>query len=219
MECALPNLNAECNIKFYPRFRWVSLQIEALKLCPSAAEILDQLQTLPATLDETYDRILKAIPQCYLNNVVTILRWLAFAQAPLSLEQLGEVVAFRSEPGTEPEFGKAHTWSPNAVKTYCANLITLTNADNNTDSDRDRLHDFDRRQVIKLSHFSVKEYLMTSSSLVPFTLVHSHRILAESCITYLMRFDSLDLPTEDNVHQFPLAQNKRLVGLESSEDI
>src|SRR6201996_9039920 len=195
---------------FRDRFRWVALQIEALKLCPSPGKIRMQLRTLPRTLEETYEQILDQIPEAYRNSVLTILRWLAFAKKNLFLEQLCEVVAFASDPGAQPEYRSDETWSLDAVERFCANLITVTDVPFSTG----RYHDTEYKdflpgsasvRIVKLAHFSVKEYLTTSSSHLGFTSLGSHRLIAESCITYITQFNHLKSLTQDNLHKFRLA--------------
>ncbi|KAK4163839.1 hypothetical protein QBC43DRAFT_300809 [Cladorrhinum sp. PSN259] len=44
-------------------FRYASCQLEILRMCGSESEVRKSIARLPATLDETYDRILAAIPQ------------------------------------------------------------------------------------------------------------------------------------------------------------
>src|ERR1700761_1079229 len=192
------------------RFRWVALQIEALKLCPSPGKIRMQLRTLPRTLEETYEQILDQIPEAYRNSVLTILRWLAFAKKNLFLEQLCEVVAFASDPGAQLEYRSDETWSPDAVERFCAHLITITDVPLSTESYldteyKDFLPGSASVRIVKLSHFSVKEYLTTSTSLLSFNSLNSHRVISESCIAYIMQFDQLDSLTYENLHRFPLA--------------
>src|ERR1700761_8677996 len=195
---------------FRDRFRWVALQIEALKLCPSPGKIRMQLRTLPRTLEETYEQILDQIPEAYRNSVLIILRWLAFAKKNLLLEQLCEVVAFTSNSGAQLEYQPDETWSPDAVERFCAHLITITDVPLDSYSYLDTeykefLPDSASVRIVKLSHFSVKEYLATSTSLVSFNSLNSHQVIAESCIAYIMQFDQLDSLTYENIHRFPLA--------------
>jgi ankyrin repeat protein len=52
------------------------------------AQVLD---TLPATLDETYTRMLLDIEDMYHNHAITLLQWLAYARSPPTLAELVEV--------------------------------------------------------------------------------------------------------------------------------
>jgi hypothetical protein len=46
------------------------------------------LDALPATLDETYTRILLDIEEMYHDHALTLLRWLAYARSPPTLGEL-----------------------------------------------------------------------------------------------------------------------------------
>ena len=45
---------------------------------------------LPATLDETYERMLTGIDEIFRDEALTLLRWLAYAQTPPTLMELAE---------------------------------------------------------------------------------------------------------------------------------
>lgn len=44
-------------------FRWVACQLQALEDCHTAQELDEALESLPATLEETYERSLLAIEE------------------------------------------------------------------------------------------------------------------------------------------------------------
>lgn len=46
------------------------------------------LQSLPVTLDATYERMLNSIEEVYRPDALTLLRWLAYGQRPLTLSEL-----------------------------------------------------------------------------------------------------------------------------------
>ncbi|KAK3113155.1 hypothetical protein LTR53_009839 [Teratosphaeriaceae sp. CCFEE 6253] len=75
-------------------FRWVDCQPHALKASkssrPSAIEAA--LRTLPKDLNETYERMLDTITEADRPHALDLLRWLAFAQSPSSLDELAECV-------------------------------------------------------------------------------------------------------------------------------
>lgn len=74
------------------RFLWASYQLRELKrLKVSKPSYFKRaLLKLPATLDESYERMLNEIEDVYYHEALTALRWLAFAQQPLSLEEVSE---------------------------------------------------------------------------------------------------------------------------------
>ena len=170
-----------------------------------------QLQAMPNTLDETYDQTIDQVPQTHRSGVLTILDWLAFAKEELFLEQLCEVVAFVVNRSGTLEFRSVEKWNSDVVERFCANLITITDVEISTrdsiigNSYRDFLPGSSFVRIVKLAHFSVKEYLMTPSSPLNFASVNSHQIIAESCVAYILQFNHPDSLTQGSIHQFPLA--------------
>ena len=50
----------------------------------------EALQALPATLDETYERMLTRTTDDDHSDALTVLRWLAFARRPLTMSEIAE---------------------------------------------------------------------------------------------------------------------------------
>nr|POE79016.1 vegetative incompatibility protein het-e-1 [Quercus suber] len=75
-------------------FRWAYCQLQELKRLPDTrlSYIRKALYNLPATLDETYARIITGIGEAYRSDALTLLRWLAYARSPPTLGQLAETV-------------------------------------------------------------------------------------------------------------------------------
>jgi len=111
---------------------------------------------LPKGLDETYDRILKGIPQEKQDYAQCLLKCVAVSIRPLRVEELADVLAIEFEAELFPQYHL--DWRPeNAeeeVLSVCSSLITIV--------------DMDGLQVVRFSHFSVKEYL-TSERLATWT--------------------------------------------------
>ena len=182
------------------RFRWVYCQLEVLQHC-FASSILQTLDQLPESLDDTYARVLSQIPQVNRANAHRMLQCLMVAVRPLRVEELAELLAF--------EFGKAQgavpkyraDWRPNdqveAVLSTCSSLIAIV--------------DDQGSQVVQFSHFSVKEFLTSdrlTSSLGDFSQYHiipgpAHTILAQACLGFLLHMDGH--ADEEMVKSFPLA--------------
>jgi hypothetical protein len=76
------------------RFRRAACQLDALSSCLNLSKLHQALDSMPETLDETYDRILCNIDPFNKQGVLHILQWLTFSLRPLSLEEVAEVVAF-----------------------------------------------------------------------------------------------------------------------------
>ena len=62
---------------------------------------------------------------------------------------------------------------------------------------------------IKLAHMSVKEYLFSSSArkLYSYDINEKmfHSLIAQTCLAYLLQFDTVDLLNENTLGDFPLA--------------
>ncbi|KAI9434703.1 hypothetical protein H4582DRAFT_1881751, partial [Lactarius indigo] len=68
-------------------FRWVFCQLEILRHCfPSS--VLNILEQLPKSLDETYERILREISRANIDHAYRLLQCLTVAVRPLRVEEL-----------------------------------------------------------------------------------------------------------------------------------
>jgi len=156
------------------RFRWVTCQLEALKRCfPSA--IRRALDHLPKGLDETYDRILKGIPEEKQEYAHCLLKCVAVAIRPLRVEELADVLAVEFEAESFPQYHL--DWRPeNAeeeVLSVCSSLITIV--------------DMDGSQVVRFSHFSVKEYLTSERLANTGECLSQYHILSHSAHTSIAK--------------------------------
>ena len=134
---------------FHRRFRWVFCQIEVLRGCFPPA-LRRALEELPKSLDSTYERILLGIETAKRVYAYRLLQCLTVSVRPLCVEELAEVFAVRVDDAEDAEYDCG--WRPEdarqAVLSACSTLITIVN--------------FDGSPVVQFSHFSVKEFLMSS---------------------------------------------------------
>jgi hypothetical protein len=166
------------------RFQWVFCQLELLQCCPPS-ELQSILQDLPASLDETYKCILMEIK---VENQVLIhhlLQCLLVSMRPLSIAELGEVLAFEfdEEKGGIPKPTTKWQWEDHkqVLLSACSSLITIV-----------RTGDL---EVIQLSHLSVKEFLTSNHLKVSergISYYHivpedAHTAVANACIGALLR--------------------------------
>lgn len=182
------------------RYRWVFCQLEALRHClpPSVRRTLDEL---PASLDETYERILKEIKRPNREHTLRLLKCLVAAIRPLRIAELAEVLAvdFDDAEGV-PKLKVDWRWEDQeqALLSSCSSLIAII-------SDGES-------QIVQFSHFSVKEFLTsprlaTSSGDIShyhIDLEPAHTILAEACLGVLLGLD--DRVYKDIRDNSPLAQ-------------
>ena len=112
------------------RFRWVFGQLEVLRRCFPVA-IRDTLNSLPETLDETYEQILLSIDKAKRNYAYRLLQCLTAAIRPLRVDELAEFLALRFDPGQSAEY--RIDWRPEdsheAVLSACSSLVTVVNVD------------------------------------------------------------------------------------------
>ena len=172
-------------VQILNRFRWVFCQLEVLRDClpPSVRRTLDEL---PESLDKTYERVLKEIKKPNRDHARRLLSCLVAAVRPLRVEELAEVLAvdYEDEEGI-PRLNANWRWEDQeqAILTSCSSLIAIVKSG--------------RSRVVQFSHFSVKEYL-TSTRLATssgdalqyhITLEPAHTILAQACMSALLRSD------------------------------
>ncbi|QMW44579.1 hypothetical protein G4B11_007999 [Aspergillus flavus] len=156
------------------RFRWADLQIKRLEKCKKRDQITESLETIPKTLEETYQRILHDIPEDEKEDARSILTWLSFSLEPLRLETVAAVVGF-----PHPE---------DVVETCTTYLVTVSPSNG----------------TIKLAHFSVKEFLVVSESIHWYQLTKNggHMDIANRALNDML--DKTEVLTEEAVHDLPL---------------
>jgi ankyrin repeat protein len=160
------------------------------------------LNELPETLDETYERILKDINKANRDHAHRLLQCLTVAVRPLHVAELAEVLAVDFGTASRGETSKLNTdwrWEDQqeAVLSTCSSLISIV--------------DERGSQIVQFSHFSVKEFLMSSritgssADVSPFHILlePAHTVLAEACLVVLLRLG--ELVEEDSVKdKFPI---------------
>lgn len=167
------------------RFRWVACQFDVLEHCLDPPSVRRELQTLPPTLDETYNRILERIHPNQIKNAKRLLQFLIYSEQPLTLGEATDIIAI--DPSSTPAFIPENRMPiPEEIIGYCSSLVTLVPRDVTF-----------RNPVVKpteieihLAHFSVKEYL-TSNRLKPdlaaeFSEIPAKTCIVEACISYLL---------------------------------
>lgn len=176
--------------------------METLRHClpPSVQRTLDEL---PESLDETYERIIKEIAKPNRDHALRILQCLVVAIRPLRVKELAEVLAvdFDDAEGM-PKLNPNWRWEDQeqALLSSCSSLIAIVESDES--------------RIVQFSHFSVKEFL-TSTRLATATssggvsryhiaLEPAHIILAQACMSVLLRLDSR-VVERDVKHNSPLA--------------
>jgi ankyrin repeat protein len=183
------------------RFQWVVCQLETLRRSVQP-DVRGILETLPKTLDETYERVLKDIDENNREHVRRLLHCLSVAIRPLRVEELAEILAFDCDAvqGRIPTFeaGRRPENPEEAVLSACSSLIAIVN-------------DGDCR-VVQFSHLSVKEFLTSNylaSSTGDLSKFHilprsAHTIFAQVCLGFLLQLE--DHIDHESCKNFPLAR-------------
>jgi ankyrin repeat protein len=156
------------------------------------------LDELPETLDETYNRILREIPEKNREDTHRLLQCLTVAVRPLRVEELVEVLAM-DFTGEIPVLNADSRWEDQeeAVLLACSSLIAIGETNG--------------LRVVQFSHFSVKEFLISGRLATPKRDVShyhirpeaAHTVMARACLAVLLRLDySID---KERIKGFPLA--------------
>jgi hypothetical protein len=173
---------------FEDRFRWVFCQLEALRRCFPTA-IRRALDTLPESLDDTYERILLGIDKEKQKYARPLFQCLTVSIRPLRVEELAEILAVQLEDGLGQYSEYDTEWRPEdaqqAVLSACSSLITIVNVNGSP--------------VVQFAHFSVKEFLTSDRlrlsaakkhlSLYHIPLRSAHTVLAQACLLVLLSLD------------------------------
>jgi ankyrin len=171
-----------------------------------ASNLRRQINELPQSLDETYERVLKEIHSANQGDARRLLHCLTVAQRPLRVEELAEILAYDLDvadgaaDGEMPTYHAEWRWEDQeqAVLSACSSLISIVDSEGS--------------RVVQFSHFSVKEFL-TSKRLATaagevsqyhILLEPAHTILAQACLGVLLRLD--DRVDEESAKEIPLAE-------------
>ncbi|KAH0435445.1 hypothetical protein CcaCcLH18_04837 [Colletotrichum camelliae] len=159
-------------------FRWVDCQLREIAVCPRTEEHLDKLlASLPGTLDDTYERMLLAIPPAFQDYARQMLMLLCCAKRNLTVEELiyGMAVDLDSI-GSNSDGAESDHVSSDGLRLDCHRPVAVFN-------DKRKLHDADavlevcpgfielyryydgnmkEASCVRIAHFSVQEYLKSS---------------------------------------------------------
>lgn len=187
------------------RFRWVECQLQSLQSCPCSEHHLNTiLNSLPETLDETYERILDKIPRNLSKDARRILTLLCFSLRPLAIEELidGIAIVVTGSPGLD---GTRRLQDFDDIQGICPGLV-------------DSGYRWDRfsktwSQTVRIAHSSIQEYLENErirnqkASTFSLNSIAANTEIAQICLIYLLEAElcssSLDWPV---VLAFPLAR-------------
>ncbi|RMY68962.1 hypothetical protein D0864_11215 [Hortaea werneckii] len=203
-------------------FRWAACQLDTLTHCLTLGKVRRTLQDLPKTLYETYDRMIRTINESQNGEeALKVLRWLAFARRPLSANELLQVTGIVFEEDVLRFDADEVLKDPRDILRICSGLVSITPAvpDHDlSDSESDTEETLSisssassepEEECIRLAHFSVKEYLLSTRPCIgsfSFPEKESHDILATCCLVYLHRFEGEEWSSPGCEAELPLAR-------------
>ena len=160
------------------------------------------LASLPKTLDETYSRILHAIPAEYKQCAIFILQLITFSERPLRIEEVVDAIAV--DTAGPPYFcPRDRMPDPQEITRYCSSLVaTISIANHSNSKANDRVE-------LQLAHFSVKEYLtsnrLDSGIAQVFQEPTARAAIANVSLAYLLHFNK-EIPPKEIIQRYPFAQ-------------
>jgi len=205
-------------------FRYAYCQLQELKRLKSSrpSHVKATLANLPDTLDTTYERMLTGIEEGSRTDALTLLQWLAYARSPLTLGQLAEARIIDLEgDGAVLEDDRGGLEDSLRILAGLVTIDTISDgmygrggmplrgkSHDPADSEGlDDLEDLEDRTSqaslqsirglnVRLSHFTVKEYLESRrillGSAIYFHLdyVKGQDLLTQRCLIYLEYYRS-----------------------------
>jgi hypothetical protein len=169
--------------------------------CLSPGAVTKALDTLPKTLDETYNRILSQIDSEYLDDACRLLQWLVYSKRTMFLDELADVLTITLGP--EPYFDvDSRLDNTRNVLTICSSFIQISAPEEASGCEE-----------IRLAHSSVKDFL-TSGRPTEMDQVHLslfkqpavHTAIAESCLAYLISINDSTQERAQITADFPLGE-------------
>jgi hypothetical protein len=107
------------------RFRWAACRLDSLENCLEYRTLQTALASLPKTLDETYSRIFRGIPEEHKPYSIRILQLLIFSERPLRIEEAVDAIAVDTEGN--PYFNPDHRMPiPREILYYCSSLVVVS---------------------------------------------------------------------------------------------
>ncbi|KAK2797580.1 hypothetical protein FQN51_008375 [Onygenales sp. PD_10] len=194
-------------------FRWVVCQLDELRKCRNVKSLDQTLNSLPKTLDDTYERILLNISENDRQDALTILKWLAFSARPVLLEEIAEALTIDLE-SKYPQYDDTRRYiDPLDILEICSTFVT-TSTISGPELEFPPYFYPDlgvEKRVVSLAHFSVKEYLLSrrirQGKVSEFSIdkVCANQCITECCIIYLLR----PVPPPGKDDRYPFIERER----------
>jgi ankyrin repeat protein len=141
------------------------LQLDAVSKCYTMYSLRATLSSLPSTLDETYTRILDNIDEAHRPQVYRILQCVCFSLRPLRVEELAILFQLGDQTQSQVHLDDDALFFPDHILDLCSGLLLMSMVRPTRDDSWEYvdgiLDDIVVFHTVQLSHFSVKEYLIS----------------------------------------------------------
>ena len=158
------------------------------------------LNSLPESLNETYERMLCNINYHLIEDARRILTLLCYAKRPLTVGELIDGVAVEIHNHSTSLNLKRRLQDSNDIRDICEGFINIDfNVGSTTENEEAEL-----TETVRIAHFSVQEYLESEhiqhqkAAKFSLTSVLAHTEIAQICLTYLL------LPGQRTLEDYPL---------------
>ena len=197
------------------RFEWSASQLDQLENYPAETKVVKALKKTPEGLLKAYAQMVASIRSEDLTTVTAIFRWLCYAERPLRLDEVLEILAFDAETRSH----RLQT-EPNAlgVLRMCRGLVvpqytTPITKDDPASQFMDLVahKDEEDARIVELrwAHSSVQNYL-TSNDCPEWknrlSEGPSNQAIAQHCIAYLDHISTSDSSGAQISERHPLAR-------------
>lgn len=169
-----------------------------MRSCPCSENLLDKfLNSLPQSLDETYEKILCSIDDRLIEDARRILTLLCFAIRPITVSEIIDGVAVEINSARLNTKRRLH--NADDIREICAGLV-----------------DFDTRSrrytTVRIAHFSIQEYLESEriqrqkAAIFSMSGATAHEEIAQICLLYWLELGlAIPKPDQNVLKRYPLA--------------
>ena len=98
--------------------------MDELQDCSNQDDLESQLDGLPRSLDEVYDRIVSGINTKHRDDALKILQWLSFSIRPLQLAEIAQVTCIVPDVDQGLRFKPRVSPNPRSVLMICSSFVT-----------------------------------------------------------------------------------------------
>lgn len=191
--------------------------MDELATCFTRPQLQAKLKSLPKTLYGMYASMFRQIPEEHEEIAITILRWLTYAARPLRIEEVSEVLCLDIDD--DPRFDPERRFpDPRDILEICPSLVIAVDGGIQEDEG------LALGERMQLAHYSVKEFLVSKSIqtlAATFSLSEAggDTSIAESCLAYLLSFNTLNIIGSGTLEEYPLAEYAAMYGINHARSV